>query len=215
MTDRLHLLPRHRAVLEMLVREHLSGIEVWAYGSRVNGRSHAGSDLDLALRGPDLKTIPADRLAAFEEALRQSSIPFLVAGTGRASRSASTARSSGSMWWCTRREPNAAGRPSTTHARPMGPLRQPWGNWPRFLMASVSQRGREIQRGTCPCSIPTVLLLIMMSHSQVGRLSSSDAQEWWELFITRPHQFGLLTRHFMSRERVLSPLDSNTMLSNP
>ena len=51
MAERLHLLPRHRTPIETLLREHLPGVEVWAYGSRVNGRSHDGSDLDLVLRG--------------------------------------------------------------------------------------------------------------------------------------------------------------------
>ncbi len=78
MADRLHLSEKHRHVLEALLREHLPGAEVWAYGSRVNGRSHEGSDLDLVLRGPELKEIPASQLADFEEALRESAIPFLI-----------------------------------------------------------------------------------------------------------------------------------------
>ena len=78
MADRLHLHTRHRRVLVALLQEHLPGVEVWAYGSRVNGRSHDGSDLDLVLRGPDLKELPADRLASFEDAVRESNIPFLV-----------------------------------------------------------------------------------------------------------------------------------------
>ena len=78
MSDGLHLSPDHRGVLEALLREHLPDVEVWAYGCRVNGRSHAGSDLDLALRGPRLEEIPAERLADFEDAVRDSAIPFLV-----------------------------------------------------------------------------------------------------------------------------------------
>ena len=78
MVDRLHLSKRHRHFLEALLREHLPGVEVWACGSRVNGRSHNGSDLDLVLRGPGLKEIPASQLDDFEEALRESTIPFLV-----------------------------------------------------------------------------------------------------------------------------------------
>ena len=78
MAERLHLAPKHRAVIEALLREHLPGIEVWAYGSRVNGRSHDGSDLDLVLRGPGLQEIPLGQVADFEEAVRESSIPFLV-----------------------------------------------------------------------------------------------------------------------------------------
>ena len=75
---RLHLHPKHRRMLEDLLREHLPDVEVWAYGSRVNGRSHDGSDLDLVLRGPGLKEIPASRLTDFEEAVRESTIPFPV-----------------------------------------------------------------------------------------------------------------------------------------
>ena len=78
MAERLHLLPRHRRALEALLREHLPDVEAWAYGSRVNGRSHDGSDLDLVLRGPDLKEIPSIQLGDFEEAVRESNIPFLV-----------------------------------------------------------------------------------------------------------------------------------------
>ncbi len=78
MTDRLHLQPKHCEALEALLREHLPDVEVWAYGSRVNGRSHDGNDLDLVLRGPGLKEIPAGNVADFEEAVRESTIPFLV-----------------------------------------------------------------------------------------------------------------------------------------
>ncbi len=74
----LHLSARHRAMLEALLQEHLPEVEVWAYGSRVNGESHDGSDLDLVLRGPGLAKIDITRLADFEEALRDSTVPFLV-----------------------------------------------------------------------------------------------------------------------------------------
>ena len=78
MADRLRMSARHRKVLVALLKEHLPDVEVWAYGSRVSGRSHEGSDLDLVLRGPGLGEIPFRRLAEFEDALRDSSIPFLV-----------------------------------------------------------------------------------------------------------------------------------------
>ena len=78
MADRLHLPPKHRRSLEALLRQHLPGVEVWAYGSRVNGRSHDGSDLDLVLRGPGLKEVPTGQLGDFEDAIRESNIPFLV-----------------------------------------------------------------------------------------------------------------------------------------
>ncbi len=77
MTDRLNLLPRHRKELEALLRKHVPEVEVWAYGSRVNGLCHEASDLDLALRGPNLEPLGSgypDLLAALE----QSNIPILV-----------------------------------------------------------------------------------------------------------------------------------------
>ena len=75
MADRLHLQPKHRELLETLLRQHLPDVEVWAYGSRVSGKSHDGSDLDLVLRGPGLKEIPLDKLGDFEEAVRESTSP--------------------------------------------------------------------------------------------------------------------------------------------
>lgn len=78
MADRLQIAPRHRRILGASRREHLSGVEVWAYGSRVNGLGHDGSDLDLVLRTSDLRRLPVEQLRGFEDALRESTIPFLV-----------------------------------------------------------------------------------------------------------------------------------------
>ncbi len=78
MTPRLDLQPRHRELIERLLRLHLPGVEVWAYGSRINGRSHGGSDLDLVLRGPGLAPLSSEMLGRLEDAFRESNIPFLV-----------------------------------------------------------------------------------------------------------------------------------------
>ena len=78
MVKGLHLPPRHRKEIVALLHKHLPGVEVWAYGSRVNGRSHDDTDLDLVLHGPKLAEIDTSRLADFIEALQHSTIPFLV-----------------------------------------------------------------------------------------------------------------------------------------
>ena len=78
MSERLHLLPRHREMLETLLRRLVPGTEVWAYGSRINGRSHEASDLDLVLRAPGLRRIDTGRMRGLSQALRESNIPFLV-----------------------------------------------------------------------------------------------------------------------------------------
>lgn len=65
-------------MIEALLRLHVPGVEIWAYGSRIHGRSHDGSDLDLVLRAPGLQRIDNDRMRALSDAFRESNIPFLV-----------------------------------------------------------------------------------------------------------------------------------------
>ena len=77
MTDRLDLPRRYREQLEALLREHVPGVEVWAYGSRVSGEGHEGSDLDLVLRSPTLEPLGGEYLDLIE-ALEQSNIPILI-----------------------------------------------------------------------------------------------------------------------------------------
>ena len=77
-TDRLDLPTGYREQVEALLREFVPEAEVWAYGSRVNGRSHEASDLDLVLRGPDLEPIPIGQMLDLEEAFERSNIPILV-----------------------------------------------------------------------------------------------------------------------------------------
>ena len=77
MTDQLHLPQRYRRILEGLLREHVPEAEVWAYGSRITGESHDGSDLDLVIRGPELKPLD-DGFFELLEAIEQSNIPILV-----------------------------------------------------------------------------------------------------------------------------------------
>ena len=77
MIDRLMLSPRHRRLLEALLQKHVPNVEVWAYGSRVNGAAHDASDLDLALRSPTLEPLGTE-FAELVEALEESNIPILV-----------------------------------------------------------------------------------------------------------------------------------------
>ena len=77
MTDRLALPRRYRDQLEALLSKHVPGVEVWAYGSRVNGESHEGSDLDLALRGPALEPLDGGYYDLLE-AIEKSNIPILI-----------------------------------------------------------------------------------------------------------------------------------------
>jgi predicted nucleotidyltransferase len=53
-------------------------ITVWAYGSRVDGTAHEGSDLDLVIRTSDLSPLPLAVLQDLKEQIRESNIPILV-----------------------------------------------------------------------------------------------------------------------------------------
>ena len=53
-------------------------ITVWAYGSRVKGSAHKGSDLDLVIRSQNLSPIPTDIFSDLYDKIKDSNIPILV-----------------------------------------------------------------------------------------------------------------------------------------
>jgi uncharacterized protein len=65
-------------MLQALLAQHVPDAEVWAFGSRVSGGSHEGSDLDLVLRNPSDLSLPVKGLAALRVALQNSMLPMLV-----------------------------------------------------------------------------------------------------------------------------------------
>ena len=72
----LNLPGEHREAIGRILAEHLPGCEVWAYGSRVTGGSHDGSDLDVVVRDPE--RLPSRALSRLRAALRDSSLPIEV-----------------------------------------------------------------------------------------------------------------------------------------
>ncbi len=57
--------------LKNIFQQTVPDAQIWAYGSRVDGTAHSGSDLDLALVGDG-------DISALKAALQESNIPFLV-----------------------------------------------------------------------------------------------------------------------------------------
>lgn len=51
---------------------------MWAFGSRVDGRAHAGSDLDLVIRPATDAPLDPRRAATLRSAFAESSMPILV-----------------------------------------------------------------------------------------------------------------------------------------
>jgi len=75
---KLDLQPDHLRLLLDILNSSAPGAEVWAYGSRVNGAAHDGSDLDLVVRNPDALNHPQKQLWRLRQALGESNLPMLV-----------------------------------------------------------------------------------------------------------------------------------------
>lgn len=54
------------------------GTELWAYGSRIKGTSHDGSDLNLVVKSKEKSPDAIDNLIKFKEKLQSSNIPILI-----------------------------------------------------------------------------------------------------------------------------------------
>ena len=74
----LDLAPQHLASLLALLEQYVPDSEVWVYGSRVEGRSHAASDIDLVVRNSDDLTQAHPKLWELKDALAESNLPVLV-----------------------------------------------------------------------------------------------------------------------------------------
>jgi uncharacterized protein len=74
----LDLRPEWLETVRCLIAAHIPEAEVWAYGSRVQGTSHEGSDLDLVARNPSDPGKPQANLSDLREAFSESSLPILV-----------------------------------------------------------------------------------------------------------------------------------------
>jgi type I restriction enzyme S subunit len=68
--------PQDWAILRAILRQHLPGHEIWAFGSRVTNRAKPFSDLDLAVMTAE--PLPLATRAALAEALSESDLPWMV-----------------------------------------------------------------------------------------------------------------------------------------
>lgn len=74
----LDLRPEWLEIIRRILAMHLPDAEVIAYGSRVTGTAHQGSDLDLVARNRRNPLLPAGNLGAVREAFSESNLPILV-----------------------------------------------------------------------------------------------------------------------------------------
>ena len=73
----LDLRPEWLAMVHHILATYLPEAEVLAHGSRVTGRAHEGSDLDLVVRNPHNLVIPAHNLGEVRDAFSESNLPIL------------------------------------------------------------------------------------------------------------------------------------------
>jgi len=76
MPPALDLRPGEWEIVCDLLRRHVTGREVWAFGSRVKGTAKPYSDLDLVLMGD--QPLPLSTMADLAEDFTESDLPFKV-----------------------------------------------------------------------------------------------------------------------------------------
>ncbi|MGH9900014.1 MAG: nucleotidyltransferase family protein [Pyrinomonadaceae bacterium] len=74
----LDLNPSHLRIVLDALATCAPAAEVWAYGSRVTGTAHEGSDLDLILRNSKNPDSAQHNLPALKNAFEESHLPILV-----------------------------------------------------------------------------------------------------------------------------------------
>lgn len=74
----MNLKPKYKQMLLDIFSAHLPEAEVWAYGSRVTGDAHDGSDLDLVIVPQKGKKLPLEVLSVLRTKIRDSNVPILV-----------------------------------------------------------------------------------------------------------------------------------------
>ena len=78
MPNHIDLPTHYLALLQALFARHVPEVEVWAFGSRVTGDAHEGSDLDLVVRNPQDLTASVAGWYDLKEAIQNSMLPILV-----------------------------------------------------------------------------------------------------------------------------------------
>ena len=76
--SKLDLRPEWLEIIRDILAAKLKETEVIAYGSRVTGTGHEGSDLDLVARNRLNPLLPVHNLAEVRNAFSESRLPILV-----------------------------------------------------------------------------------------------------------------------------------------
>ncbi len=72
----IKLTTHEKQLVKSILTKHLPHCTVWAFGSRVTGKAHPYSDLDLVVIGQT--ALAWQDIAALKTAFSESSLPFMV-----------------------------------------------------------------------------------------------------------------------------------------
>jgi predicted nucleotidyltransferase len=72
----LGIQPDHLAIVRDILRRHVPQYDVWAFGSRIQGRARSYSDLDLVIMTDE--PLPLRVMAALVEDFAESDLPWKV-----------------------------------------------------------------------------------------------------------------------------------------
>ena len=75
---KLDLEPDDQQQVKIILKQWAPNMEIWAYGSRVNGHSNDASDLDLVVRNPKCPQQPIEHLAQLKQTFKDSNLPIIV-----------------------------------------------------------------------------------------------------------------------------------------
>lgn len=73
---RFDIQPEHLALVRAILQRHVPQYDVWAFGSRVQGRAKVHSDLDLVIMTD--RPLALDVVAALADDFAESDLPWKV-----------------------------------------------------------------------------------------------------------------------------------------
>lgn len=73
--NKLFIEPKYLKMLTDIFDSYCPNAEIWAYGSRIKGEAHDGSDLDLVVKNFNSKDV---NLFELQKLINDSNVPFIV-----------------------------------------------------------------------------------------------------------------------------------------
>lgn len=72
----IDLQPEYLKIIKEILAQHVPNCEVRAYGSRITGKAHKYSDLDLVIIGK--QRLKSETISALKEAFAISDLPIII-----------------------------------------------------------------------------------------------------------------------------------------